>query len=124
MMRLGIPVSLIQLYSKKIFLRVTEDGIVIGSLFRAYQAQWTDISEFGVIKMRRHVLAVNKMVGFNYSREYRQSLKARAFAKALSGYEGALPDTYGFTAEELAQLLSNYLSERNPNAMFTRLTNE
>lgn len=47
------------------------------------------------------------MVGFNYSAEYRRAPKARAVSKALAGFEGGLPDTYGFRAKELAQILSD-----------------
>jgi len=120
---LGIPVSLIQLYSKKLSLKVSEDGIEIGSLFRTTRLQWPDISEFGVITVRHHGFTVNKMVGLNYSPEYERLSKARAVAKALSGYDGALPDTYGFSAEELAELLSFHLHERNPNSVLMRPAN-
>jgi hypothetical protein len=48
------------------------------------------------------------MVGFNLVPEARTSPKARAVAKALSGFEAALPDTYGYKAEELAELLAGH----------------
>ena len=109
---LGIPVFLIQLYPKSSFLTVSEGGIEFCSLFRRSKLQWSDISEFGVYTIRQHGLPVSTMVGMNYSREYQRSPKARAVSKALACFEGGLPDTYGFRAEELAQLLSAYRYER------------
>ncbi len=109
---LGIPVFLIQLYPRSSFLTVHEEGIEVCSRFRSHKLRWTDISEFGTYTIRQHGLPVSKMVGFNYSAEYQRASRARAFSKALSGFEGGLPDTYGFRAEELAQVLSEFHRDR------------
>jgi len=105
---LGIPVFLVQLLPNASFLTVTEEGIEFCSLFRRHKIRWSDISEFGVTTVRQQGLPVNKMVGFNYSPTYQRAAKARSVAKALAGFEGALPDTYGMRAENLAQLLTEY----------------
>lgn len=110
---LGIPIFLIQLYPRSSFLTVSEEGIEFCSLFRRHKLRWSDISEFGTYTIRHHGLPVSKMVGFNYSAG---SSKARLVSKALAGFEGALPDTYGFRAEELAQILSDYHQERTTSA--------
>jgi hypothetical protein len=105
---LCIPVFLLQLFfPKSCFLTVREDGIEFCALFRTHKVPWSDISEFGVCRVPGA-----RMVGFNYSPEYQRARKARALAKALTGCEGALPDTYGFSAEEFAQLLSAYHQEK------------
>jgi hypothetical protein len=109
---LGIPVSLIQLLPKSSFLTVSEEGIEFCSLFRTCKFRWSEISEFGVYTIRHHGLSAHRMVGFNYSAEYQRASKGRALSKALTGLEGALPDTYGFSANELAQLLSTYHAEK------------
>ena len=105
---LGIPVFLIQLYPKSSFLTVSEEGIEFCALFRRHRLRWSDISEFGTYTLRHRGLPVSKMVGFNYAAGYQRASKARRVAQALAGFEGALPDTYGFRAEELAQMLSDY----------------
>jgi len=105
---LCIPVFLLQLFfPKSSFLTVREDGIEFCALFRTHKIPWSDISEFGVCRVPGA-----RMVGFNYSPEYQRASKARALAKALTGCEGALPETYGFSADELLQLLSAYHQEK------------
>jgi len=104
---LGIPVFLLQLFPKSSFLTVREEGIEFCALFRTHKVGWSDISEFGVCRVPGA-----RMVGFNYSPEYQQASKARALAKALTGCEGALPETYGFSADDLLQLLSAYHQEK------------
>ncbi|PYJ03749.1 MAG: hypothetical protein DME25_11360 [Verrucomicrobia bacterium] len=103
---LGIPVFLLQLHPKCSSLTVTEEGMEIRSLFRSSKVRWSDISDFGVSTLRQQGLPVNRMVGFNYSAAYQRASKARSVAKALAGFEGALPNTYGLRPEELAQLLA------------------
>ena len=48
------------------------------------------------------------MVAFNFSQKYRQQRFARKLSSMIGGYEGALPDTYGKTAEELAALMNEW----------------
>ena len=104
---LCILVFLLQLFPKSSFLTVCEEGIEFCALFRSHKVPWSDISEFGVCRVPG-----NRMVGFNYSAEYPRARKARALSKALTGCEGALPDTYGFSVDELAELLSAYHQEK------------
>jgi hypothetical protein len=82
------------------YLRLTRDGFEMRSLFRSSRARWSDVGEF-----RAGRIGLNKMVLFNYAPSYTRSAKARALATALTGTEAALPDTYGYSAEDLAALL-------------------
>jgi len=108
---LGIPVFLLQLYPKSSYLTVSEEGIEYCSLFRSHRLRWSDISEFGTYTIRKHGLPGSRMVGFNYSAEYQRASQAREVSKDLVGFEGGLPDTYGFRADELARMLSDYHRE-------------
>ena len=107
---LGIPVSLLQLFPKSSFLTVDEDGIEFAALFRKCRLRWREISEFGVYS--RESIGIGKTVGFNYSPCFERYRKMRSVNKALVGFEGALPDTYGLPAAELASLLATYHAER------------
>lgn len=89
-------------------LTVDDEGIEICSLFRKSRIAWRDIAQIGVYSLRNHGIRVTKMVGINYSPSYTKARTGRATAKALSGFEGALPDTYGLKAEDLALLLQYY----------------
>jgi hypothetical protein len=102
----------VQLHPRSSFLTVSEAGLEFSSLFRKRFVRWSDISEFGVYTIRQHGLAVSRFVGFNYSAGRLRSTKARRISKALAGFEGGLPDTYGYRAEELAALLAHIHSER------------
>jgi hypothetical protein len=93
-------------------LLIDEHGIEFGNLAKKSRINWNVISEFGVAVVRNHHgTVVQKMVGINFSTEYHQAAKGRAVSKFLTGYEGALPDTYGFKADELAELLTWYLQK-------------
>ncbi len=50
--------------------------------------------------------ALGKWVLFNFSPDYPRAKAGRNLSKAIVGYEGALPDTYGLAAGELANQLN------------------
>lgn len=104
---LGLPVFLIQLLPGSAYLTVDKEGFEFCSLFRKHRLKWSDIAEFGTYTLRQQGLAVSTMVGFNFAPEYARASKARAFSRALAGFEGGLPDTYGLPAGELAEILSD-----------------
>jgi len=103
---------LAQLLPGSSYLTVDEQGIEFSALFRKVRLRWSEIAEFGISTVRHHGLPVSKMVGLNYSPEYQGLSRGRAVSKALTGFEGGLPDTYGFKAEDLAQLLSDHHRDR------------
>ncbi len=104
---LGILVFLIRMHPSASFLRISEEGIEFCELFRSYRIPWSAISEFGTYSIRHHGIRTGKHVGFNYSAEYKESSNLRAFNKNLTDFEAGL-DTYGFNAEELAEMLNQY----------------
>lgn len=104
---LCIPVSVIQLI-RPARLTVDAEGIEFSALHRVHRLRWMDLSEFGTYTIRSGGMAVRKMVGFNYSPEFEGMEKRRSVSKLLAGFEAGLPDTYGYRAEELAELLSYY----------------
>ena len=109
---LGLPVFALQFHPKAAYLKLAADGFTFCSLFRAHTVQWKHVREFAVIQ-----ISLNKMVAWNFTPEYSQSERGRALSKSLSGYEAALPDTYGMKAEELVSLMSDlrnrFASTRN-----------
>ena len=57
---LCLAVSLICLLPKASYLRLTPDGFIVGSLFRARTIRWEDVTGFGV-----GTVFTNKMVMFD-----------------------------------------------------------
>lgn len=98
---LGLPVFAVQLLPNATYLQLRSDGFTFCSLFRAHTFQWRQVQTFAAI----HV-GVNPMVAWNFTADYVASGGMRRASKAFSGYEAALPDTYGMKAQELADLLN------------------
>jgi hypothetical protein len=108
---LGLVVSLILLWPNSSFLELDDSGFLIRNLFRDSRMSWTDIEVF---EARR--LGVRKMVTLKFAPQYTDSPSVRAIAHGLSGAEGALPDTYGRSAEELARMLNEYVQKQRQSA--------
>ena len=100
-------VFLVQLAPGSSYLTVDDEGIEFCALFRKSRIRWSDLSAFGVYQQR-----FSKFVGFDFAPDYAAGASGRAVAKSLTGFEGALPDTYGFRAEDLAELLAYHRAQR------------
>ena len=98
---LGFVVSIIQLIPGSASLTLDRDGFTTSSLFKKSTIRWHDIARFGVARIRRR-----KMVTLHYDRGYVGQETSRSIARQLTGAEGALPDTYGLKAEDLADLMN------------------
>src|SRR5262249_12631400 len=101
--RLCLSVSLICVLPKASYPPLAPDGFTICSLFRAHTTRWEDVTGFGVGRV-----FANKMVMFNYVESYQRSPRIRSFNTELTGFEAAIPDSYGLRHEELAALLNRY----------------
>jgi hypothetical protein len=98
---LGVPVSLFQFLPGACELRIDREGFTIRQMYRSHRVLWSELTEIGVGGPR------GKMVVFNYAPGKTKGRRLRSMARALSGSEGGLPDTYGMRAEELAWLLED-----------------
>ncbi|HET9789479.1 MAG TPA: hypothetical protein VFP47_20255, partial [Pyrinomonadaceae bacterium] len=83
-------------------------GFTVRTLYRSEKYRWAEVERFGVTR-----IGGNKMVGFDFSREYDKHHVGRQVAAGISGYEGALPDTYGMKPERLAELLNEWKARRS-----------
>ena len=108
---LGMPIFIIKLLPGSTYLRIRDHGIIYCSLFRETVIPWDVIDEFFVITIRQNGLAVYKMVGFNYAPSYNRPQIGHRLSSSIANCEGALPDTYGKKAEDLAELLNACLHE-------------
>ena len=55
-------------------------------------------------------IGLNTMVGFDFVDGYRGSDRLRSLNRNLSGFQGALPDTYGMKAAALAERMEARLA--------------
>ncbi|MBP6798080.1 MAG: PH domain-containing protein [Luteimonas sp.] len=86
-------------------LALDDDGFEIRSLFRASRVRWADVARFGTTR-----IGVNTMVGFDFVEGYRGGDRLRSVNRSLSGFQGALPDTYGMKAAALAERMEARLA--------------
>jgi Bacterial PH domain len=107
----GILAAIIQMLPGSSSLRVDEKGLTIVNLFRASEITWEAVDHFCVVTMAQTGVKVHEMVGINFAPSYDAARLGRQFAKAITGCEGALPDTYGKKADELAAFLNARLRE-------------
>ena len=104
MFGLGVVVSLLLLLFPGVScLRLTAEGFHIGSPFRTSFTRWQDVAYSGVAS-----ISFNSVVVFNYSPSYTGLRLGRQLAFDLVGWEGALNDTYGMSAQELADLMNEW----------------
>jgi hypothetical protein len=109
---LGLPVFALQFHPKAAYLRLADDGFTFCSLFRARSVRWADVREFAVIHVGR-----NQMVAWNFTPDCPATGRAHAISKSLSGYDAALPDTYGMKPQALVEMMESlrqrYVETRN-----------
>lgn len=98
---LGLPVAPMHYRTARLILK--SEGFQVRTLRRADFFRWDEVQDFGVLKV-----GLNSMVVFNFSEKYDRQKNMRALSVRLVGSEGALPDTYGMKARELAELMARY----------------
>jgi hypothetical protein len=102
---LGVILIPIALLPGASVLTLDADGFQFINLFRRCRYSWVDTTGF----VSWAVTGRTKMVLFNMP--IPDSRVAKGFdkvARALSGHDGGLPDTYGLSAENLAQLMTRW----------------
>jgi hypothetical protein len=88
-------------------LIVTDTGFTIRTLGRSTSIAWADVAGFGV--MRRGPFG-SKMAAFQYTQQHRDQHPITRLSRSISGFDGALPETYGYKAEDLVALLQRWRS--------------
>lgn len=83
------------------YLKISEQGLEMKSLFRKTFIPWQVVSDFTTKQ-----IFLNKIVMFNIDENFLRISK-------LKSKQGAFPDTYGMSAKKLAALLNDYKSQMN-----------
>ena len=109
---IGCLISIVLLLPNSSYLRISNKGFEVCSLFRGKFFGWDEVDRFNV-----QYIGLNKLVVFNYSSNHAEFKAAKKVAKILAVFEGALPDTYGKKAEELAMLLNEWKNKSSKNLL-------
>jgi hypothetical protein len=100
---LGALVAAVQLLPGAGALMLDRDGFEVASLFRRHRTRWQDAAGFIAARLPR---ARQKMVAYDDATLGTTSLTK--FNVSVIGRNAALPDTYGFSADDLAQLMARW----------------
>ena len=93
------------------YLELRGDAFTVCSLWRAQSFQWRDVGPFKV-----GYLGPKRAVLFDMAPEYHERTAARKAARMLAGSEGALPDTFGKSADDLARLMNEWRDRTSGDA--------
>lgn len=112
---IGVIIFLIQLvFPKSSYLRITEKGILIRSLFKSSFMPWEIIKDFEVGSVPIW-FSNKKMIMRNFDKAYNKENFGRELARSMTGFEGGLSDNYGMKHEELVNLLNGYKNKFKQN---------
>ena len=96
-------VSAIMMFPGTGGLVLDRDGFQVTNLFRSYRLRWREVTGFAPISIP---YSGKRMLGFDIVAA--ASLPIAAMTAAATGRMGGLPDTYGFSVDELAQLMTRW----------------
>jgi len=109
---IGVLVCTINLSPNSSFLVLNSKGFTMRSLYREHSYKWTDVETFAV-----RSVGFRRMVVFKFSDGYTGQPRMRRIASAMTGAEGALPDTYGLSLHELADKMKKMQEEALRNVV-------
>ena len=93
-------VSVIMLLPGAGGLVLDRDGFRVTSLFRSHRSRWRDVSGFEPISV-----SSQRLVGFD---DRAANRAIGALNTVIAGHNAALPETYGFYVDELAELMQRW----------------
>jgi hypothetical protein len=102
---LGAIVFAVNLLPGSSYLLLEQGGFTICNVFRKTFYSWSDVAEFLPVDV-----GSKTMVGLRFNERHKANVVGRKLATFLAGVDGALPDTYGQEAQDLASLLNKVLA--------------
>lgn len=112
---LGAAVFSANLLPGSSYLKLTSEGFEQRVLFRTHNEDWINIQHF---EAYRNPTSSSRLVGFVYDPNYASTARGaagRKISRSMVGLDGALPDTYGMSADELAELMNDWLESSKPS---------
>jgi hypothetical protein len=107
---LGIPLSIYRLTPGAGELKIDRQGIEIKTLFKPMTLAWADVNAFYVGSVTTGS-SNTKMIGIEYSPSYTKLAIGRRISASLTGMQGAIPNSFNRSAEEVCALLNHAKQE-------------
>jgi hypothetical protein len=101
---LGVPAALTMFLPGVMSLRLDPEGLEMKSLGRTNTIRWSDVQSFRIGSIRGA-----KMIAIQYRPQYAEQKFARSAASAISGMEGAIPNSYNVPLVRLETVLNEWL---------------
>lgn len=121
--RWAIPVIIISAFGCLIVLsmlvpgnfRLTIDssGVELKSPFRSINLAWSDVDEFYVGYIHTGP-STTKLIAIKYSESYNKQRTGRKVSTQITGMEGAIPNHFNKSPEELCAILNSYKQRYAP----------
>ena len=102
----GALLSFLMLSPDRAYLLLTPAGFTVRTLFKRKDYRWGDVEEFHATALKGTLWIVFTLSP--QGKTHRSETAFRRMNKAVSGGDDNLPDTYGMSAEALAELLSQW----------------
>jgi hypothetical protein len=100
---LGIPLSILMLLPNKVYLRLDPRGFEIGSPFSKKLTRWKDVERFYIGAVRGA-----RLIAIVYRPGYSQQQALRKVSSKVAGMEGAIPNSYAASREEVLKALNEW----------------
>jgi hypothetical protein len=98
----GMLVAAVAMLPGAVALTLDSTGFEVTSFYRRSRTRWQDATDFTAARI---LPARTRFVVFNDTRTGRRLAKVNTF---LAGRSAALPDTYGLSGDDLAQLMAQW----------------
>ena len=102
----GAVLSFLMLSLERNYLLLTPAGFKAQTLFKSSNFRWEEVEEFHAMWVKGPTMVIYSLSPQGKLRFTESAW--RKLNKALSGGEGSLPDTYGMSAEALADLMNQW----------------
>lgn len=99
----GALIALVALLPGSSYLELSAQGMTLRTLYRSWHLDWSEVSGFFVCRV-----AGRTMVCWDRSDGGADARGVRALSRSLAGARAGLPDNYGLSAVQLAELLESW----------------
>jgi hypothetical protein len=103
----GVFMSFVALLPGTTYLRLTPEGYEQRVIFRSSKQSWQHIERFQTFRLPARW---KRYVGIIFDPSLKSHSRARRLSQSLSGVDGMLSDNYGLAADDLANLMNEWLN--------------
>ncbi|WP_124639809.1 STM3941 family protein [Amniculibacterium aquaticum] len=104
---LSTLLAMLQLIPNSTYLKISDRGIFVKTLFSSSELKWTDIKGFYTKKV-----FLKTFVMIRFADHFKGKYLGYDASKMLTNNESMLPDNYGKSAEELNEILNEHWSKQ------------